>query len=221
MNKVEPWKVAACLIAIFGPLAACGRDEAVEVKEREVEEQAAGERAAETEAVQPESRPVEETAPQQTPPQQAPPEQAPPQTKPEAPPPPAVAEKPPVKAPPEETAEAEVPAPPAPTAPPPAPPPAPAPPPPAADVESAGKQVFLAQRCGTCHSVSTAGIQAKMTSGPTAGGDLAGIGKRRGRASIQAILRHQEMIAGKKHRKLFTGSQRELDALVDWLLSQG
>lgn len=98
-------------------------------------------------------------------------------------------------------------------------PPAPAPLP-MAESHAAGRQVFLDQSCGTCHGVSTAGIEARVTSGPTAGGDLAGVGERRDRASLEAVLRQEETVDGKRHPKRFTGSQEELDALIDWLLAQ-
>jgi mono/diheme cytochrome c family protein len=92
---------------------------------------------------------------------------------------------------------------------------------PTTEVEAAGKQVFLDQRCSACHSVSTAGIEATVASGPTAGGDLAGVGERRDRATIAAILRQEETVGDKKHPKRFAGSQEDLDALIDWLSSQG
>jgi len=96
----------------------------------------------------------------------------------------------------------------------------PAPLPSAAD-QGADKQVFLSQHCNTCHAVSTAGIEAKVKSGPTAGPDLAGVRERRDRGSIEAILHQEEAVDGKKHPKRFSGSQEELEALVGWLLSQG
>lgn len=94
-------------------------------------------------------------------------------------------------------------------------PPAPAPLP-AAETQAAGKEVFLAQRCDTCHSVSTAGIEAKTASG----GDLAGAGQRLDRATVEGVLRGEEMTGGTRHSKRFSGSQEELDALIDWLLAQ-
>jgi mono/diheme cytochrome c family protein len=180
MKKIEPWKVAACLIAALALLAGCAPEEEAEPQDVEIGagEEVAGEPVAEPDAVPPEARPEEEAPPQQ-----------------ESPAP--------------EGEEAE-PAPPAPA------------PLPVAEVAAAGKQVFLDQRCSTCHSVSTAGIEAKVASGPTAGGDLAGVGERRDRAAIEAIVRQEQTVGdGKKHPKGFTGSQEELEALIDWLAAQG
>lgn len=207
MKKIEPWKVAACLIAALALLAGCSPEEGTEPQD--VEMGAGGEVArepvAEPDAVEPEARPEEE----------APPQQESPAPEGEVPPPPAAAERPEQAVPvsPEELEreieEAE-PAPPAPA------------PLPVAEVAAAGKQVFLDQRCSTCHSVSTAGIEAKVASGPTAGSDLAGVTERRDRAAIEAIVRQEQTVGdGKKHPKGFTGSQEDLEALIDWLAAQG
>lgn len=94
-------------------------------------------------------------------------------------------------------------------------PPAPMPMP-TAETQAAGKEVFLGQRCDTCHGVSTADIEGKTASG----GDLAGLGDRLDRAAIEALLRGEETASGERHPKKFSGSQDELDALIDWLLAQ-
>lgn len=96
----------------------------------------------------------------------------------------------------------------------PAPPSPPAPP--AVGTEAAGREVFLGQRCDTCHGVGSAGIEAKTS----AGGDLTGAGSSLDRAAIAAILEGGETPGGKRHPKKFSGSQEELDALIDWLLAQ-
>jgi mono/diheme cytochrome c family protein len=193
MKKIAPWTVVSpSLIIVLALLAGCGPAEEAEVGDMEVEEEAVGEPEADAGAVEPEAQPAEEALPQPTPLE---PEEAAPPVAPEE-----------LES---EIEEAE--------------PVSPAPVPlPATEAEAAGKQVFLGQRCSTCHSVSTAGIQAKVASGPTAGGDLAGVGERRDRATIEAILHQEETVGeGKKHPKRFAGSQAELDALVDWLSSQG
>lgn len=231
MKRIEPWQIAACLAALLAPLAGCGRGEEVKVREMEAEEEAveepvvtaeeetaaepvprldatAGEPATGTGAVEPEARPE----------QQRPPSPVLPKTRPGAPPPPGSVPKVPEESPSPAAAKEPEPEPeeatPLPSTPEPATPAT-------TEADAAGKEVFLAQRCGTCHSVSTAGIKAKVASGATAGGDLAGVGKRRDRTAIGAIVRQEEPVDGKKHPKRFTGSQQELDALIDWLQSQG
>lgn len=79
-----------------------------------------------------------------------------------------------------------------------------------------GKAVFTAQNCAQCHSVSSAGITGKSKMGP----DLAGVGSRHSAASLRAILQQTEQVDGRKHPKKFSGSDADLQALVDWLAAQ-
>lgn len=98
--------------------------------------------------------------------------------------------------------------------------PTPAPAAPPAPETTSGQQIFIAQKCNTCHSVSSAGITAKVKSGKTFGGDLTGIGERRSRQSAENVALQKEQVEGKKHLGKFTGSPAELEALLDWLLAQ-
>ena len=83
-----------------------------------------------------------------------------------------------------------------------------------------GRQVFVAQGCGTCHSVSTAGIEARVSADSrTFGGDLAGTGL--GRDEIRAISMQKVEVDGRRHPKRFGGTDEELALLIDWLLAQG
>ena len=79
-----------------------------------------------------------------------------------------------------------------------------------------GKAVFEAQKCNMCHSVSTAGIDAK--SEKMFKGDLVDLG---GDAEWLAnYITKQVQKDGEDHTKDFKGSDEELQALVDWLLEQ-
>jgi len=82
-----------------------------------------------------------------------------------------------------------------------------------------GKTIFLESKCNLCHSVSSAGIEAKMQ-GKMAGPDLTGVGERHEAALIGGFLRGDAEIGGKAHKKKFTGSDEELAALIDWLKAQ-
>ncbi|HSR53180.1 MAG TPA: c-type cytochrome [Acidobacteriota bacterium] len=90
----------------------------------------------------------------------------------------------------------------------------------AAVSEIDGQKVFDGAKCGTCHSVTSAGIEAKMKSGPMAGSDLTGIGEKHEAKWIASYLRQEVKMDGKAHAKAFKGSDEELQALVDWLLEQ-
>jgi mono/diheme cytochrome c family protein len=82
-----------------------------------------------------------------------------------------------------------------------------------------GKQIFLAQKCNLCHSVSTAGIAATTKSDKMKGPDLVGEAKRDAKL-LNGYLRKTADLNGKKHAKQFTGSDEELGALIAWLQKQ-
>ena len=77
-----------------------------------------------------------------------------------------------------------------------------------------GKAIFLAQKCDICHSVSTAGIEAKSKAMKAP--DLVGVVTAEHDAKwIGEYVRKQVDLDGKKHGKAFTGSDEELKALID------
>lgn len=82
-----------------------------------------------------------------------------------------------------------------------------------------GKQIFLAQKCNLCHSVSPAGIEATTKSEKMKGPDLVGESKRDAKL-LNGYLRKTADINGKKHIKQFTGSDKEIGALIAWLQKQ-
>lgn len=82
-----------------------------------------------------------------------------------------------------------------------------------------GKQIFLAQKCNLCHSVSPAGVEATTKSEKMKGPDLVGLGKKDAKL-LNGYLRKTADINGKKHVKQFTGSDEELGALLAWLQKQ-
>lgn len=82
-----------------------------------------------------------------------------------------------------------------------------------------GKQIFLAQKCNLCHSVSTAGVEATTKSDKMKGPDLVGLSKKEA-TLLNGYLRKTADINKKKHVKQFTGSDEELGALIAWLQKQ-
>lgn len=85
---------------------------------------------------------------------------------------------------------------------------------------SDGQELFVAQKCTTCHAVSSVGLEARMTKGPMAGPDLVGVADSRDAAWITAYLRGEEKIEGKKHARPFKGTPEELQTIVSWVLAQ-
>jgi cytochrome c2 len=79
-----------------------------------------------------------------------------------------------------------------------------------------GKDVFLAQKCDNCHTVSSVEITAKTDNEKMRGPDLSQV-KAREAALLVAYLEGEEEHDGKAHRVRFRGSDKELEILVDWL----
>jgi len=82
-----------------------------------------------------------------------------------------------------------------------------------------GKQIFMAQKCNLCHSVSTSDIAATTKSEKMKGPDLVGLSKKEA-TLLNGFLRKTAEINGKKHGKQFTGSDEEMGALIAWLQKQ-
>ena len=100
-----------------------------------------------------------------------------------------------------------------------------------------GKPVFVKYRCGACHTIESQGIvkkkvaeaketPAKETPAKEAAEakpavrkppDLSDVGSERNAAWITAFMKKQEAIDGRKHMKLFRGTDAELATLAAWL----
>ena len=88
---------------------------------------------------------------------------------------------------------------------------------PAAAAAPDGKEVFKAQKCDMCHSVSSAGITAtSKIKAP----DLTDLASKEDPAFLTKFLKKEADKNGKKHIKQFTGTDDELSALVAWLQKQ-
>jgi cytochrome c5 len=83
-----------------------------------------------------------------------------------------------------------------------------------------GKAIFQAQKCDTCHSVSTAAIEATTKSDKMKAGDLVGVVQAHDRAWVTDYIKKVADKDGKKHTKEFKGTDEELNAIVDFLEAQ-
>ena len=83
-----------------------------------------------------------------------------------------------------------------------------------------GKEIFLAQKCNMCHSVSTAGITATTKSDKMKGPDLVGVLQAHDAAWVADLLHKKIDSNGKKHTKEFKGSEEDLAALIEFLKAQ-
>lgn len=95
---------------------------------------------------------------------------------------------------------------------------APAARPAAAQDAAPGQDIFMAQKCNLCHSVSTVSIEAKTTSDKMKGPDLVGISADA--ATLTPYLKGESEINGAKHKKKATCSDDELKVLIEWVLAQ-
>ena len=81
-----------------------------------------------------------------------------------------------------------------------------------------GKQIFLAQKCNLCHSVSPAGIAATTKSEKMKGPDLVNV--KHDAKTLTGYLKKTTDLNGKKHTKEVKLSDPELNTLIGWILAQ-
>lgn len=80
-----------------------------------------------------------------------------------------------------------------------------------------GKKVFLDQKCTSCHSITSQGIQGKASDPADKITDLSKVGAERNADWITKYLKKEVDIKGKKHKKAFKGTPAELTELANWL----
>ena len=83
-----------------------------------------------------------------------------------------------------------------------------------------GKEIFLAQKCNLCHSISVAGVEATTKSEKMKGPDLTGVAAEKGGEWVLKFLHKEVDLNGKKHGKELKLTPEETKALVDWLVAQ-
>ena len=81
-----------------------------------------------------------------------------------------------------------------------------------------GKAVFLEKKCNLCHSIDSQ--QIEKTSDKMKGTDLSNVGPSLESAAwVKSFLKKEAQKEGEDHRREFKGTDEELDALADWLLT--
>lgn len=83
-----------------------------------------------------------------------------------------------------------------------------------------GKTIYIDYKCNLCHSVTSAGIEAKVKSEKMKGPDLTGVTSKREPEWIAKYVRKQVQIEDRDHKPEFKGTDEELDALIAWLKEQ-
>lgn len=77
------------------------------------------------------------------------------------------------------------------------------------------RELFLSNKCNTCHSVASADIQSKVKKGKKKGPDLGGIDLTT--EWVVAFLHQREKLEGKEHQKEFKGEDADIAVIVPWL----
>lgn len=85
----------------------------------------------------------------------------------------------------------------------------------AEETESAGKKIFLDQKCNVCHSIESQSIVKKTAT--SKGPDLSNIGAEKSAEWIQKFLNKEETLNNKKHSKSWAGKKEDLTTLSAWL----
>jgi mono/diheme cytochrome c family protein len=81
-----------------------------------------------------------------------------------------------------------------------------------------GQQVFLAQKCNTCHAVASLGIEATTKSDKMKGPDLSTVGSERDAAFFAKFLKKEvPSSAGNPHKAPWKGTDADLQTLAGWL----
>ena len=82
-----------------------------------------------------------------------------------------------------------------------------------------GPDIFKAQKCNDCHSISVAGIASKDTANTEKAPDLSHVGKTMTKQAIAGFVLKKTEMHGEKHKKLFGGTTDELKVVATWLES--
>jgi len=91
-----------------------------------------------------------------------------------------------------------------------------------------GKQIFLTNKCNTCHTIQAAGIEKKKSEDAEDAKeksdkkppDLSSVGLEKKADWIGKFLMKTETIKGDKHPRKFRGTDAELKTLSTWLEGQ-
>ena len=78
-----------------------------------------------------------------------------------------------------------------------------------------GKQIFIDNKCTMCHSVTSLEITSKKENAV----DLSNIGSDLKPELLKSYLMKEAKINEKEHKLKFKGTDEELNALVDWLMT--
>ena len=80
-----------------------------------------------------------------------------------------------------------------------------------------GEDLFNNYKCGMCHAVASAGIEAKVKSDAMKGADLGAYKTEIGADKLLAYVTQAGELDGNKHKKKYAGTPEELTVILEWL----
>ena len=83
------------------------------------------------------------------------------------------------------------------------------------DQDLDGKQIFIDNKCNNCHTVTSMEITSKKDDAK----DLSNVGSLGDAQLMKSYLLKESKINDQDHKLKFKGTEAELDALVNWLLT--
>ena len=81
--------------------------------------------------------------------------------------------------------------------------------------DAPGKQLFMDNKCNTCHSIESQTIKKTLASSKAP--DLSNVGSEQKVEWMVQFLQKKVDKNGKKHMKLWTGKEEDLKTLTEWL----
>ena len=82
---------------------------------------------------------------------------------------------------------------------------------------ASGADLYSEYKCGMCHAVASAGIEAKIKSDSMKGPDLGAYKTEMDAETLLSYLVLTDELDGKKHKKKYAGTPEELTVIMAWL----
>jgi hypothetical protein len=82
---------------------------------------------------------------------------------------------------------------------------------------ASGEDLYNEYKCGMCHAVASAGIEATVKSDTMKGPDLGAYETEIEADKLLAYATQASELDGKKHKKKYAGTPEEFTAIMAWL----
>jgi cytochrome c553 len=82
-----------------------------------------------------------------------------------------------------------------------------------------GQKTFTEQKCNKCHSVASVEIEATIKSEKMRGPDLSKAGEKHAADWVKQYVLKEVQLNDKDHKAKWEGSEKDLQAIADWIAS--